>query len=126
MKHLRSTSLAVSSVLALGTVPVSATATANPFGFEQLAQGYAVSQVTEAKCGAADKEKAKDKAKEHKCGEGKCGEGMHAEQGKAKAAELKTEAEAKLDTDAKAEADKKASEQKCGEGKCGEGKCGVA
>jgi len=69
----------------------------NPFGAQDLAQGYnllADAKEGEGKCGEG--KCGDDKEAEGKCGEGKCGE-------------------AKDD-----------AEGKCGEGKCGEGKCGEA
>ena len=78
MNSVKQTTLAV----ALGAVVMSAgiatEAQANPFGFEQLTQGYQLDggegKCGEGKCGA-DMKKSAEKAKEGKCGEGKCGEG---------------------------------------------------
>lgn len=91
-----------------------ANAAENPFGANQLSQGYL--QLADAKMG------------EGKCGEGKCGGDMKAE---AKSGADKMQAEGKCGGE-------KMGEGKCGgekmpaeamkaaEGKCGEGKCGGA
>ncbi|MBI2379406.1 MAG: hypothetical protein HYV16_01425 [Gammaproteobacteria bacterium] len=76
----------------------STAASANPFGYTDLAQGYSL---------AATGDEAKKP--EGKCGEGKCG------------ADKKAKAEGKCG-EGKCGADKKA---KMAEGKCGEGKCGA-
>ena len=113
MKHTMKKSLSVAMgatfLTAMATSPI-VSADTNPFGMQNLENGY--QQVAEGKCGEGKcgegkakeakcgGEKAKEakcgegKAKEAKCGEGKCGEGM----------ENKSE---------------KAKEAKCGEGKCG-------
>ena len=106
MKHTMKKSLSVAMgatfITAMSVSPM-ASADTNPFGMQELNNGYM--QIAEAKCGGEKSDKAKeakcggeksDKAKEAKCGEGKCGEGMMNKSDKAK-------------------------EAKCGEGKCGEG-----
>jgi uncharacterized low-complexity protein len=109
MKKPLSVAMGATFLTAMAVSPI-ASADANPFGIQDLNNGYM--QVAEGKCGegkcGGEKakeakcggEKAKEakcggeKAKEAKCGEGKCGEGMMNKSEKAK-------------------------EAKCGEGKCG-------
>jgi uncharacterized low-complexity protein len=63
---------------ALSASPVVANADTNPFGMQNLSNGYM--QLAEGKCGEGKCGGMKDKEKEGKCGgksekEGKCGEG---------------------------------------------------
>jgi len=94
-------STAVVSVAATGSVSA---ADVNPFGMNELSNGYmqlaAEGKCGEGKCGGKMKG---EKGKEGKCGEGKCGEEMKAKMAK----------------------DGKCGEGKCGEGKSGEGKSGA-
>lgn len=83
---------------------------ANPFGAEELAQGYSL--LADAHEGA--------KEGEGTCGEGKCGEGKCGESTGGEAAPGDGNATEGNATEGKA------GEGKCGEGKCGEGKCGEA
>ena len=101
-KTLITTAIGSAFVTSMAAAPI-ASAAENPFALSGLTSGYQVAsnhgakpaegKCGEGKCGAKDKEKEKEKAKDGKCGEGKCG------------AKTKTETKAK--------------EGKCGEGKCG-------
>ncbi len=97
MKKSLSIALGTTFAAAMAASPV-ANADANPFGMQNLENGYM--QVAEGKCGegkCGEGKMKKEKAKEAKCGEGK-----------------KKEMEGKC-------GDKKKMKK---EGKCGEGKCG--
>lgn len=102
IKNIKTLSLASGTALVLGMASGSVLAAdSNPFGMTSLSGGYQVA-VNEGKCGegkCGDKEAAKAKNAEGKCGEAK-------------------EAEGKCGGD-KADDQPKVQEAKCGEGKCG-------
>ena len=91
MKNPLSVALGSTFIAAMAASPVTFADT-NPFGMQDLENGYM--QLAEAKCGGS-----KMKAEEAKCG----GSKMKAEEGKCGDSKMK------------------AKEAKCGEGKCGEG-----
>ncbi|MDR6981460.1 putative low-complexity protein [Rheinheimera pacifica] len=126
MKTMKQSNVAMAvGALVFGSLAtVATTANANPFTAMELASGYEM-VASEGKCGDDKAKKAKEKAKEAKCGEGKCGEDkMKDKADKAKEGKC---GEGKCGADKAKEAkDKPKKEGKCGEGKCGEGKCGVS
>ena len=74
MKRPLSLALGTTFIAAMSASPI-ASADTNPFGMQDLGNGYM--QVAEAKCGEGKcGDSMKKKASEMKCGEGKCGEGM--------------------------------------------------
>ena len=112
--NIKALTLATGTALVLGLASTSAFAdNTNPFGMNELSQGYQVA-MEEGKCGGS-----KTKSTEGKCGEGKCG-ASKTKSSEGKCGEGKCGASKTKTTEGKCGG----SKTKSAEGKCGEGKCG--